>query len=209
MLSHCRARRHANTAQESNSRRSHPSSSSSAACAQDRGFSGLDSISTTRRRVVLPSASTRTPLNSNPVTQPPAPPPASLSSESSSPPISQPTAAELQAQEEEEISRDLLAMRKEFNRYLSKPLYGENAPLDLVRHWDVSESPRIQLSLIADLMRYRNPKKNSHFSSRSALISYLSKRQRYHARDFSLRVKKLALFAVTSCRLRQLRFCRF
>jgi hypothetical protein len=63
----------------------------------------------------------------------------STSVSSSTPPVSQPTKAEKQAQEEEELARDLLTVQKELHQYLSKPLYSEQVPLDLVCYWDVSK----------------------------------------------------------------------
>ena len=53
-------------------------------------------------------------------------------------PILQCTEAEKEAQEAEELARDLLTVQKELQQYFLKLLYSEELPLDLVCYWDVS-----------------------------------------------------------------------
>jgi hypothetical protein len=148
MLSHCRAKRIANTANQQMRPTGQTTISTSsrinAAQAQARGFAHFTSLSTARHTVSLPSisrSSSNTPAPTAPT--PPAfrckPLTPILSDLTALPiPITTLTETEKVALEAEEHIRDLCTVRNELHRYKEEPLCPENVPLDLVSHWDVS-----------------------------------------------------------------------
>lgn len=138
MLAHCRARRLANRCPVRQlSAIGHLSAGDTAARAQAHGFAQLKTLSTVRRNVSLPSMSgSNSP--STPLT--PALSPLPLPSETlqlPSVPVSQLTAAEKEA---EELARDLRTVKNELHRWKEDPLAPDDAPFDLVRFWDVSQT---------------------------------------------------------------------
>jgi hypothetical protein len=69
------------------------------------------------------------------------------------------TETEKVALEVEEHIRDLCTVRNELHRYKEEPLFPENAPLDLVGHWDVS----LAKSLLVYTLNLRNRNRKGSF----------------------------------------------
>src|SRR6266702_5032673 len=224
MLAHCHARRIADaTAQQApptTQTNLHVSSRTNAVLAQAQGFVNFTNLSTARRTISLPSLSrstSNTPMPTTPTTPvsrstPLTPILLGLTALSGiSAPVAQampPTEAERAALlEAEEHAHDLRAVRNELHRYKEEPLFTENAPLDLVRYWDVSTAECLLKYIL--MLCNRTRKRSIHLSLKWLSTSCQSRPLLFLVSVPSHQVKKHAFFGEVFYTQECSKFCKF